>query len=137
MFVTRQTRSTSADPRYESGEVSAETVLTVPIVFLVMLIAIQAAVFMHTAHVAQVSATEGAAAAARYGGGVAAGAEATARAIAELRSTATDIPKVNIVGGFAEVQVGLRVPRVAPFFDFVVTRSAREPLERFIAPDQR
>lgn len=116
---------------------SAETVLTIPIVFLVMLIAIQAAVFMHTAHVAQVSATEGASAAARYGGGVAAGAEATAKAIAELRSTATDIPRVSIVDGLAEVEVGLRVPRVAPFFDFVVTRTAREPVERFVAPDER
>lgn len=116
---------------------SAETVLTVPIVFLVMLMAIQVAVFMHTAHVAQVSATEGAAAAARHGGGVAAGAEATARAIAELRSTAKDIPRISIVDGFAEVEVGLRVPQVAPFFDVVVTRTAREPLERFIAPDQR
>ena len=116
---------------------SAETVLAVPIVFMVMLIAIQAAVFMHTAHVAQMSASEGAAAAARYGGGVPAGAEAVSRAIAELRGTATDIPRVSLVNGVAEVEVALRVPRVAPFFDFVVTRIAREPVERFVGPDER
>jgi len=109
----------------------------VPVVFMVMVIAIQAALFMHTAHVAQLSATEGAAAAARYGGGVSAGAAATVNAIAELRATATNIPVVNITNGVAEVTVGLRVPRVAPFFDLVVTRSAREPVERFLAPDQR
>lgn len=135
--MTKRIRSISADPRHESGEVSAETVLMVPIVFMVMVIAIQAAVFMHTAHVAQMSATEGAVAAARYGGGVSAGAEATVKALAELRATSTDIPTVNITNGFAEVTVGLRVPRVAPFFDLVVTRSAREPIERFLAPDER
>jgi len=135
--VTKQILSISADTRHESGEVSAETVLMVPVVFMVMVIAIQAALFMHTAHVAQLSATEGAAAAARYGGGVSAGAAATVNAIAELRATATDIPVVNITNGVAEVTVGLRVPRVAPFFDLVVTRSVREPVERFLAPDQR
>lgn len=135
--MTKQILSISADTRHESGEVSAETVLVVPVVFMVMVIAIQAALFMHTAHVAQLSATEGAAAAARYGGGVSAGAAATVNAIAELRATATDIPVVNITNGVAEVTVGLRVPRVAPFFDLVVTRSAREPVERFLAPDQR
>ncbi len=135
--MTKQILSISADTRHESGEVSAETVLMVPVVFMVMVIAIQAALFMHTAHVAQLSATEGAAAAARYGGGVSAGAAATVNAIAELRATATDIPVVNITNGVAEVTVGLRVPRVAPFFDLVVTRSAREPVERFLAPDQR
>lgn len=109
----------------------------VPIVFMVMMIAVQAAVFMHTAHVAQVSATEGVAATARYGGGISAGAEATVKAIAELEATAMDIPAVNIVDGVAEVKVVLRVPRVAPFFDFVVARTAREPVERYLAPDER
>lgn len=135
--MTKRIPSISADPRHESGEVSAETVLMVPVVFMVMVIAIQAAVFMHTAHVAQMCATEGAAATARFGGGVSAGAEATAIAIAELRGTETDIPKVSITNGIAIVTVGLRVPQVAPFFDLVVTRSAREPVERFMAPDQR
>ena len=111
--------------------------LTVPIVFMVMLIAVQAAVFMHTAHIAQMSATEGVSAAAQFGGGIPAGAQATFRSIAELGAHASDIPKVTISEGVAEVEVTLRVPRVTPFFDLLVTRSAREPVERYLTPDER
>jgi len=135
--VTRRIRSILAEPRHERGEVSAETVLAVPIIFMVLLMAVQAAVYMHTIHVAQVAAAEGAQAAASYGGGVAVGADTTLRALVELRVRSDDIPVVTVANGVAEVTVGLRVPSVAPFFDLVVSRTAREPVERYLAPGER
>lgn len=135
--MTKQIHSTLADVRHDRGEVSAETVIAIPVVFMVLLIAVQAAVFVHTAHVAQVTAAEGAQAAARYGGGVSAGADTTFRALVELQAQPDGIPRINLSEGVAEVTVALRVPRVAPFFDFVVTRTAREPIERVLLPDER
>jgi hypothetical protein len=35
------------------------------------------------------------------------------------------------------VRVSLAVPRVAPFFDLTVTRTAREPIERFVSEIER
>lgn len=116
---------------------SAETVLIIPLVFTLLLVSIQAALFMHTAHSAQVTASEGARAAARFGGGVVAGAEAISTALIELGSTPDGIPSVAIKDGVAQVTVELRIPRVAPFFDLVVSRSATEPVERYLGPTER
>lgn len=135
--MTKRIRSTSAEVRHESGEVSAETVIAVPVVFMVLLMAIQAAVFVHTVHVAQLIAAEGAQAAARYGGGVEVGAQATFRALVELRAQSDGIPRVELNDRVAEVTVNVKVPRVAPFFDLVVTRTAQEPVERVLLPGER
>ena len=52
MSVTRRIPSTLAEPSVERGETSAETVIAVPLVFAVLMIAVHAAAFLHGAQVA-------------------------------------------------------------------------------------
>jgi hypothetical protein len=123
--------------RRESGEVSAQTVIAIPVVFMFLMLAVQATVYVHAAHVAAVAATNGASAGAAVGGtDVAALAEAT-RTIAELSGRAHTLPSFVRGEGSVEVTVRLAVPRVAPFFDLTVTRSARDRIERYVPETER
>jgi hypothetical protein len=47
------------------------------------------------------------------------------------------LPQAVITTNEVVVTVRLRVPRVAPFFSFTVTRVAHEPLERYISEIDR
>ena len=121
----------------EPGEVSAQTVIAVPVVFLMLMMAVQATVYVHAAHVAAVAATRGASTGAMIDGtDVAALSEAT-RTIAELSGRPSALPSFVRREGSVEVTVRLAVPRVAPFFDLVVTRSARAREERYVPETER
>ena len=123
--------------RHESGEVSAQTVIAVPVVFMMLMMAVQATVYVHTAHVAAVAAARGASAGAMIGGtDVAALSEAT-KTIAELSARAASMPSFVRDNGSVEVTVYMTVPRVAPFFELVVTRSARAREERYVPETER
>ena len=123
--------------RSDEGEVSAEVVLAVPTVFLVVLLAIQLAMYVHTANVASVSAATGAAATAATGGGPAAGADAAMRTALDLSGRLVSRPSIEWGDGEVAVTVELSVPKVAPFMDLRVARTAREPRERFVPEDER
>lgn len=135
--MTRQIRSIWADMRQESGEVSAQTVIAIPVVFMFLMLAVQATVYIHAAHVAAVAATNGASAGASVGGtDVSALAEAT-RTIADLSGRARVLPTFVRGEDSVGVTVSLAVPRVAPFFDLTVTRSVRDRIERFVPETER
>jgi len=99
--------------------------------------AVQGAVFMHTANVATASAARGAAAGASMQGGVLAALDATVRSTAELSAQLISDPIAVISNEQVSVTVNLRVPQVAPFFNLSVTRTVIEPRERFIPEDER
>lgn len=121
----------------ERGEVSAQTVIAIPVVFLFLMIAVQATVYVHTAHVASVAAMNAAALGASAGGSDIGALTEAAYTIAELSARSSEAPTVLRDGETVLVQVSLAVPRVAPFFDLTVTRSAREPIERFVSEIDR
>lgn len=112
-----------------------EYVVIVPVVMLVVLIGVQAAVYLHAANIARHAASNGAVAASHRGATPMSGEHEARRA---ARESGASEPRVS-VGGTTEVEVTvtLSVPRVAPFFPGSVTRTARLPKERYIAEDLR
>jgi hypothetical protein len=107
------------------------------VVFSLLLMAIQGAVFFHTANIASVAAAQSAAAGAAVDGGMLPALDKAARTIAELSGQSYSLPQAVITTDEVVVTVRLRVPQVAPFFSFTVTRVAHEPLERYISEMDR
>jgi len=134
---TRSFLRGAVDSDHELGETTAQVVLAVPILLSLVLMAVQGAVFMHTANVATVSAARGAAAGASMQGGILAALDATVRSTAELSVQLIGEPVAVISNEQVSVTVNLRVPQVAPFFNLSVTRTVIEPRERFIPEDER
>ena len=122
---------------FDKGETTTQVLLGVPVVFTLLLMAIQGAVFFHTANVASVAAAQSAAAGAAVDGGILPALDQAARAIAELSGQSYSLPQAVITTNEVVVTVRLRVPKVAPFFAFTVTRVAHEPLERYISEIDR
>lgn len=123
--------------KIDKGETVTQVLLGVPVVFSLLLMAIQGAVFFHTANVASVVAAQSAAAGAALDGGLLPALDTAARTIAELSGQSVDIPTAVFTTSEVVVTVRLRVPQVAPFFSFTVTRVAHEPLERYISEVER
>lgn len=134
---TRISRQTVASDDQESGETTTQVVLAVPIVLSLVLLAVQGAVYMHTAHVASASAARGAAAGAAMNGGVIAALDAAVRSVAELSAQLVKEPNATISDDKVTVTVSLRVPQVSPFFHLSVSRTVIEPRERFIPENER
>jgi len=121
----------------DRGEAVAQTVLAVPVVLSIMWIALQVTVLMHAAHVASAAASGGASVASQYGGSLERGVDAAARMVHELGATAASSPIATRDANDVVVRVSIRLPRIAPFFPTVITRSAREVRERFITEKER
>lgn len=123
--------------RTDRGEVSAQTVIVVPVVLLFLWLAIQATVFLHGANVASAAAGEGAAVAARYGSSTGAGERAIERTLTALGSTSGGSWVVRKADTVVVATVSLRLPRIVPFFPRIVSRSAHESVEEFMTEDER
>ncbi|MEO8162737.1 MAG: hypothetical protein ABI590_03060 [Ilumatobacteraceae bacterium] len=102
-----------------------------------VLMAVQGAIYMHTAHLASASAARGATAGASIDGGVIAALDAAIRSAAELSAQLVDEPQATISDDLVAVTVNLRVPQVTPFFHFNVLRTVVEPRERFVPEGDR
>ncbi len=124
-------------PADDTGEAVAQTVLVVPVVLSIVWLALQVTVFLHGAHVAAAAASEGAAAASRYGASIQVGVRAAENTLVELDARAAASPEVVRRGDDVVATVSVRLPRIAPFFSTVVTRSARETKERFVTEKER
>ena len=121
--------------RRDSGSTVVEYVVIVPVVMLVVLIAVQAAVYLHAANIARHAASSGAVAASHRG---ASGSDGEVEAVRVARESGSTEPRVAVVGSTeVEVTVTLSVPRVAPFFPSSVSRTARLPKERYVTEDRR
>ena len=123
--------------KVDKGETVTQVLLGVPVVFSLLLMAIQGAVFFHTANVASVVAAQSAAAGAALDGGLLPALDTAARTIAELSGQSDSLPQAVITADEVVVTVHLRVPQVAPFFSFTATRVAHEPLERYLSEVER
>lgn len=123
--------------RLDRGEATAQAVIAVPVVLLILWLSIQAMVFLHGANVASAAANEGAATAARYGSSMGAGERAIRRALTALDSDSQGSWSVRRNGDEVIATVNLRLPRIVPFFPLTVSRSARERLEVFMREAER
>ena len=120
------------DSTVEAGETLIQVVIAVPIVLSMLLIAIQAMLFMHSAQIASLAASKGASIAATSHGDVVEALNSVTLTVAELGAQLVGTPTAVIENDFALVQVRVAVPTVAPFFPDSVLRHGIEPLENFV-----
>jgi hypothetical protein len=112
-------------------------VVLVPVMLLVLLLGIQAALWFHAANVATAAASQGAAAASVPGGTSSTGASTARRTVLELGGRLASEPGAVVTAETVWVAVHLQVPRIVPFFPTSVRRVVTEPRERFIPESQR
>ena len=123
--------------RWERGDATVESVLLVPVVFLVVLVSVQIAVLFHAHNVATAAAAHGAAAAAAYGAHVLEGERAATVTVAELGGSLKSAPLVVTSARAVEVRVVIGVPQIVPGFPTAVTRSAVEEREVIVTEPER
>jgi hypothetical protein len=120
------------DSTVEPGETVIQVVIAVPIVLSMLLIAVQAMLFMHSAQIASLAASKGASIAATSHGDVVEALNSVTLTIAELGAQLVGTPTAVIENEIALVHVRVAVPTVAPFFPDSVLRHGIEPLEKFV-----
>jgi hypothetical protein len=123
--------------RRDRGESTTQVVLLVPIMLLMLLLGVQAAVWYHSANIAASAAAQGAAAASVVGAGPGTGVTVARTSVRDLGGRLAAEPIAWADGRQVAVTVRLEVPRLVPFFTPVVSRTATEPRERFIPETQR
>lgn len=121
----------------ERGETTAQVVLAVPVLLLFLLFGIQVSLYFHTAQIASIAAQEAAIAGAAVGGNEIEALAVAVRSVAELHASEGKTPIVRMGERTIEVEVLLRVPTVISLFPTFVTRSASEPLERYVYEVER
>jgi len=121
----------------ERGETTAQVVLAVPVLLLFLLFGIQVSLYFHTAHIASIAAQEAAIAGAAAGSTEIEAIAVAVRSVAELHASEGKTPIVRMGERTIEVEVLLRVPAVISLFPAFVTRSASEPLERYVYEVER
>ena len=125
------------DSTVEPGETVVQVVVAVPIVLSMLLIAIQAMLFMHSAQIASLAASKGASVAANSQGDVVLALNSATRTAAELGAQLVGVLTAVIDNGFATDEVRVAVPNIAPVFLGSVLRHGEEPLESFVTEDDR
>jgi Flp pilus assembly protein TadG len=118
--------------RHERGEVSAESVIIVPIVFFVLLLGVQATTLFHAANIATAAAAQGASAAAASGASELDGERVASISVAELGGSLSSPPKVDLRSDWVAVTVRISVPQIIPGFPRVIERNVIERKERFV-----
>ncbi|MFM8778657.1 MAG: hypothetical protein ACKOEF_05210 [Acidimicrobiaceae bacterium] len=122
----------TVDSTVEPGETVIQVVIAVPIVLSMLLIAVQAMLFMHSAQIASLAASKGASIAATSQGDVVEALNTVTLTSAVLGAHLVGTPTAVIENDFALVHVRVAVPTVAPFFPDSVLRHGIEPLENFV-----
>ena len=119
----------------DSGETSAQVVLVVPVIILILMLAIQAGLYFHTSNVAGAAAAQGATAASSVNMtssvAVQLGQTSARNFVTAAGAQLLATPLVVVSAGIVSVTVQVKVPRIIPFFSSSVGRSVIEPLERF------
>jgi Flp pilus assembly protein TadG len=122
--------------RPDSGAASAELVVAMPLLLLMVMFVIQAGVWMHATHVAQAAATRAANAAAAYQASAAAGQDAGSQTLAAIGNGVLKNPSVSVTRTATEVRVEISgtAATVVPGIKWTVRAVVVRPVERFV-PD--
>ena len=133
---SRTGRATRCRPDGDRGAASAEIVVAVPLLMLLILLIIQFAVWEHAEAIAHTTAGEALAAARVQGGTAASGQQRAAQVISQIGSSVLTSPQVSVTMSPAEVtaQVTGTAERVVPLpgLSFRVTATVTGPVERFV-----
>ena len=128
---------TTTSSTIDRGDTVLEVVIAVPIVLTLLLIAVQAMLFMYSAHIATLSAAKGASIAASADGEIISAIDSATRTAAELGAQLVGTPSLTVNDGFVVMRVRVVVPNVAVFFPSSVERGSEEPLEDFVPEGER
>jgi hypothetical protein len=112
-------------------------VIVVPTVLLLLLVAVQVAVLLHGATVADAAAARGAAAGSALDTAPGRATEVAAAVVGESGSTLAAPVVVELAETTVRVRVTVAVPRILPLFPATVSRDAVEPRERFVPESER
>ena len=120
----------------DRGAGSAEIVIAVPLLMLLILLVIQFAIWEHAESIAHATAEEALAAARVQGGTAASGQQRAAQVISQIGSSVLVGPQVSVTMTPAEVTVEVTgtAERVLPVpgLSFPVTVTVTGPVERFV-----
>lgn len=120
------------------GEVSAQTVMILPALLLMLWVGVHIALLLHgsnvAAAVAEVVARRAASADGADYGELQDLADSTAR---DLSGALAEPIDVDYRAGIAVVSVTVRGPTIVPFLPAVVTRTSAAPIERFLTEEER
>ena len=124
----------------DRGAGSAEIVIAVPLLMLLILLIIQFAIWEHAEAIAHATAEEALAAARVQGGTAAAGQQRAGQVISQIGSSVLTGPQVSVTVTPADVTVAVTgtAERVLPVpgLSFPVTVTVTGPVEQFV-PDSR
>jgi len=106
----------------------------VPVIMLVILIAIQMAVWADAAETVQAAAAFGSQSAAAFGGSIASGRAATESYLSlhgGLLEKGASVDLAGITGGFVSVRVDATTVSIVPFLHLGTSASREEPMQEF------
>jgi len=122
--------------RPDAGGATAELVIAMPLLLLIVMFVVQAGVWMHATHIAQAAATRAANSAAAYQASAAAGQSAGSETLAAIGSGVLKNPSVSVTRTATEVRVEIvgTAATVVPGITWTVRAVVVRPVERFV-PD--
>lgn len=123
--------------RDERGSVTAELVLAVPALLLLLLVIAQFAIWAHASHIAQTAASQALSATRVQGASSTDGHAQAGSVLAQLGSGPLHDPRASVIRGPEEstVEITGHAARVVPFLDLPVHARAVGPSERFVTPE--
>jgi len=122
----------AAHRRRDRGAASVELVLATPLLMVLLMAAVQFAIWQHAAHMARAAANEGLQTARAYGSSAAAGKADTTTILASLSGNVLHHPQVTASRNTttASVTVTGRASSVIPGLSLPVTITVTAPVER-------
>jgi Flp pilus assembly protein TadG len=122
--------------RPDAGAATAELVIAMPLLLLIVMFVIQAGVWMHATHIAQAAATRAASTAAAYQSSAGAGQAAGGDTLAAIGSGVLKGPQVSVTRTATEVRVRISgtAATVVPGIRWRVGTEVVRPVERWSEP---
>ena len=119
--------------RPDAGAASAELVIAMPLLLLIVMLVIQAGVWFHATHIAQAAANRAAATAAAYHSSAGAGRSAGADTLTAIGSGVLKNPSVSVTRTATEVRVTIHgvASTVVPGMHWHVETTVVRPTEHW------
>lgn len=121
----------------EKGETVTQTVLAVPVLLAILLLALQVTVNYHAGNVANTSAVQAARAVAAVGASSERAGQVAQSVVEHLDAQLAGTVAVEERDGQVIVKVNIRTPQIFPGLGGSITRKVEIPKERFISELER
>jgi Flp pilus assembly protein TadG len=118
----------------ERGAATAELVLAVPLLLLLIMSIVQFTLWLHATHIAQAAASEALSATRVHDGSVASGQAEADQVLQQLGRGPLRNPTATVTRNLTQASVYVEgsVTAIIPFLTFTATGNAAGPVERFV-----